>query len=121
MEIQSIEGHLYRSWAVYQSDAYQVCRIEIYRWGQASESAPQRARGYQITDLNTAGVTIWESDEADKLIHVFSYFETAGFEKGLYDLFIGTALVTGGFIALDVNHFLKDKMNQKNEDHPSIQ
>ncbi len=110
MEIQAIEGHLYRSWAVYQSDAYQVCRIEIYRWGQASESAPQRARGYQITDLNTAGVTIWESDEADKLIHVFSYFETAGFGQEVYDLFIERALSEGGFLDLDVRSFLREQM-----------
>ena len=40
MEIQSIEGHLYKSWAVYQSSAYQVSRIEIYRWGQGSTTAP---------------------------------------------------------------------------------
>jgi hypothetical protein len=54
-------------------------------------------------------VTIWESDEADKLIHVFSYFETAGFEKGLYDLLIGTALATGGFLAIDVRSFLREQ------------
>jgi hypothetical protein len=77
-----------------------------------SGSAPQRARGYQITDLNTAGVTIWESDEADKLIHVFSYFETAGFEKGLYDLFIGTALATGGFLAIDVRSFINGHLRE---------
>jgi len=70
------------------------------------------ARGYQITDLNTAGVTIWESDEADKLIHVFSYFETAGFEKGLYDLFIGTALATGGFLAIDVRSFINGHLRE---------
>jgi hypothetical protein len=121
MEIQAIEGHLYRSWAVYQSDAYQVCRIEIYRWGQGCDTAPQRARGYQITDLNTAGVTIWESDEADKLIHVFSYFETAGFEKGLYDLFIELALTEGGFLAVNVNRLLKEKLSPETETHSSIQ
>lgn len=111
MEIQSIEGHLYKSWAVYQSSAYQVSRIEIYRWGQESTTAPQRARGFQITDLITAGVTIWESDEADKLIHVFSYFETAGFGQEVYDLFIERALAEGGFLALDVHSFLREQMD----------
>ena len=108
MEIQSIEGHLYKSWAVYQSSAYQVSRIEIYRWGQGSTTAPQRARGFQITDLLTAAVTIWESDEADKLIHVFSYFETAGFGQEVYDLFIERALSEGGFLDLDVRSFLRE-------------
>ena len=97
MEIQAIEGHLYRSWAVYQSSAYQVSRIEIYRWGQGSTTAPQRARGFQITDLITAAVTIWESDEADKLIHVFSYFETAGFGQEVYDLLSSEPLLRAVF------------------------
>jgi hypothetical protein len=121
MEIQAIDGHLYRSWAVYQSDAYQVSRIEIYRWGQGSATAPQRARGFQITDLETAGVTIWESDEADKLIHVFSYFETAGFDKGLYDAFIALALAAGGFLEVDVRRLLNDHVTQKDETNTSIQ
>jgi len=121
MEIQAIDGHLYKSWAVYQSDAYQVCRIEIYRWGQGSTTAPQRARGFQITDLQTAGVTIWESDEADKLIHVFSYFETAGFEKDLYDTFIALALAAGGFLEVDVHRLLNDHVAQRDETSKSIQ
>ena len=121
MEIQAIDGHLYKSWAVYQSNAYQVCRIEIYRWGQGSTTAPQRARGFQITDLQTAGVTIWESDEADKLIHVFSYFETAGFEQDLFDTFISSALSTGGFLAVDVNSLLKEHAPRENETNASIQ
>jgi hypothetical protein len=121
MEIQAIEGHLYKSWAVYQSNAYQVCRIEIYRWGQGSTMAPQRARGFQITDLQTAGVTIWESDDADKLIHVFSYFETAGFEQDLFDTFISSALSAGGFLAVDVNSLLNEHAPRENETNASIQ
>ena len=121
MEIQSIEGHLYKSWAVYQSSAYQVSRIEIYRWGQGSTTAPQRARGFQITDLLTAAVTIWESDEADKLIHVFSYFETAGFGQELYDFFIERALSEGGFLDLDVRNFLSQQLEDSNQKSAHLQ
>ena len=66
--------------------------------------------GLHVSFLLTAVVTIWESDEADKLIHVFSYFETAGFGQELYDFFIERALSEGGFLDLDVRSFLREQM-----------
>lgn len=102
MDIIVFEGHTYKAWSVYQSDRFQVSRLEIHRWGLNHPTAPTLIRGYQIIHIATAEVSHWNHGEADQLVYALSYFASHSADLDVIDLYLAHGLAGGTFLGVDI-------------------
>ncbi len=102
MDIIVIDGHTYKAWSVYQSDRFQVSRLEIHRWALRQPTAPTLVRGYQVIHIATAEVSHWNHGEADQLVYALSYFASHSAESEVIDLYLAHGLAGGAFLGVDI-------------------
>ncbi len=102
MDIIVIDGHTYKAWSVYQSDRFQVSRLEIHRWALRQPTAPTLVRGYQVIHIATAEVSHWNHGEADQLVYALSYFASHSADAEVIDLYLAHGLAGGAFLGVDV-------------------
>ena len=97
IELCSVGDHTYKYWVIYQSEKYQIDRLEIHRWGIQSEDKPTLVRGYRVLQINEGKYYYCHCQEADNLIHTLSYFHSKDEQTETYDNYISDGVQSNGF------------------------
>jgi hypothetical protein len=97
IELCSIGDHTYKYWVIYQSEKYQIDRLEIHRWGNLTNDIPTLVRGYRVLQINEGKYYYCHCQEADNLIHTLSYFNSKDEQTETYDDYIGNGVQSSGF------------------------
>lgn len=56
-ELCSVGDHSYKFWIFYQTENYQIDRLEIYLWGKNADKPPNLVMGYRILDVKGGHIT----------------------------------------------------------------
>lgn len=97
IELCSIGDHTYKYWVIYQSEKYQIDRLEIHRWGNQTNDKPTLVRGYRVLQINEGKYYYCHCQEADNLIHTLSYFCSNDEQTETYDSYISDGVEGNGF------------------------
>ena len=96
-ELCSIWDHSYKVWVLYQTENYQIDRLEIHFWGKNTEKPPNLVRGYRILNIKGGQYRYCHCLEADNLIHSVSYLYSNNEDRAVIDAYITESISTDNF------------------------
>lgn len=103
-ELCSIGDHSYKFWIFYQTENYQIDRLEIYLWGKSADKPPNLVRGYRVLDIKGGQYRYCHCLEADNLIHSISYLYSQDDDTKFIDGYIEECLKTDEFKEVNKSH-----------------
>jgi len=96
-ELCSVGNHTYKVWLLYQTENYQIDRLEIHFWGKSADKPPTLVRGYRILNIKGGQYRYCHCLEADNLIHSISYLYSNSEDRAVIDGYITECLIKDEF------------------------